>query len=228
MVPSGWLPSAEWEVMDSTEVDTPGPLVKHADPYRWMRRPARRSAPPAKTPANGVRPIRIVSRAERLGRPQERRAHTVIRLPSYDRSRTDQVLYAHASRTSTRIHPGNAGRWSRPHGERDVWLNPPPIPLSTEENSMPSMKRLSPVAASELWGCQYSGLGDDPLLGQHHAGCFGDCTFCFDLPSTRAASSRAFGRSIIREIEEMRDKTRGSPRRSRYWVARPPTCTKLK
>src|SRR5574343_286934 len=33
MVPSGWLPSDDWDVMDSREVDTPGPLVKHTDPY---------------------------------------------------------------------------------------------------------------------------------------------------------------------------------------------------
>ena len=33
MVPTGWLPSDAWEAVDSTSVDTPGPLVKHADPY---------------------------------------------------------------------------------------------------------------------------------------------------------------------------------------------------
>ena len=33
MVPRGWLPGTDWSEMDSTDVDTPGPLMRHADPY---------------------------------------------------------------------------------------------------------------------------------------------------------------------------------------------------
>src|SRR5574343_30999 len=134
MVPSGWLPSDEWDIMDSTEVDTPGPLVKHADPYA-MEEPASQSAcATGEAPVDGGQPIRIVSRAERLAARKDRRAHTVIRLPSYEQVKDDPVLYAHASRTfHLESNPGNARCLIQAHGERDVWITPPPIPLSTEE-----------------------------------------------------------------------------------------------
>jgi radical SAM superfamily enzyme YgiQ (UPF0313 family) len=75
-----------------------------------------------------------VSRTERLAARKDRRAHTVIRLPSYEQVKDDPVLYAHASRTfHLESNPGNARALVQAHGERDVWLNPPPFPLTTEE-----------------------------------------------------------------------------------------------
>jgi radical SAM superfamily enzyme YgiQ (UPF0313 family) len=63
--------------------------------------------------------------------PRER---TVIRLPSYEQVRADPVLYAHANRVlHLETNPGNARALVQRHGERDLWLNPPPIPLSTAE-----------------------------------------------------------------------------------------------
>jgi hypothetical protein len=117
--------------MDSSEVDTPGPLVRHADPYA-MEMGA--SGPSTAAPCSGEHAVRIVSRAERLAALKDRRAHTVVRLPSYEQVSADPVLYAHASRTfHLESNPGNARALVQAHGERDVWLNPPPIPLSTEE-----------------------------------------------------------------------------------------------
>jgi radical SAM superfamily enzyme YgiQ (UPF0313 family) len=67
--------------------------------------------------------------------PRER---TVIRLPSYEQVKMDAVLYAHANRVlHLETNPGNARALVQAHGEgttaRDVWLNPPPIPLTTAE-----------------------------------------------------------------------------------------------
>ena len=133
MVPSGWLPSGEWEAVDSTAVDTPGPLVKHADPYA-MENGQNSSSTATETKASGEHAVRIVSRAERLAALKDRRAHTVVRLPSYEQVSNDPVLYAHASRTfHLESNPSNARALVQVHGERDVWLNPPPIPLTTEE-----------------------------------------------------------------------------------------------
>jgi uncharacterized radical SAM protein YgiQ len=132
MVPTGWLPSDDWDAMDSTSVDTPGPLVKHADPYAMDTGTSSTAATP--TPPPGEHTVRIVSRQERLAGLRDRRAHTVVRLPSYEQVKDDPVLYAHASRTfHLESNPGNARALVQAHGERDVWLNPPPIPLTTEE-----------------------------------------------------------------------------------------------
>ncbi|HCX82582.1 MAG TPA: YgiQ family radical SAM protein, partial [Rhodoferax sp.] len=70
--------------------------------------------------------------------PRER---SVIRLPSYEQVRSDPILYAHANRVlHLETNPGNARALVQAHGEgttaRDVWINPPPIPLTTAEMDM--------------------------------------------------------------------------------------------
>src|SRR5690606_15065196 len=63
--------------------------------------------------------------------PRER---TVIRLPSFETVRADPVHYAHANRVlHLETNPGNARALVQRHGRQEVWINPPPIPLSTEE-----------------------------------------------------------------------------------------------
>ncbi|NHN20592.1 YgiQ family radical SAM protein, partial [Bacillus amyloliquefaciens] len=48
--------------------------------------------------------------------------------------KSDKVLYAHASRIlHHETNPGCARALMQKHGERYIWVNPPAIPLSTEE-----------------------------------------------------------------------------------------------
>ncbi len=66
------------------------------------------------------------------------RDKSVIRLPSYEQVKADPVLYAHANRVlHLETNPGNARALVQKHGDgttaRDVWINPPPIPLNTAE-----------------------------------------------------------------------------------------------
>src|SRR5574343_640438 len=210
MVPSGWVPSDQWDVMDSTEVDTPGPLVKHTDPYAMEEPNTASACATSDAPGNAGQPIRIVSRTERLAARKERRAHTVIRLPSYEQVKDDPVLYAHASRTfHLESNPGNARALVQAHGERDVWLNPPPFPLSTEE--------IDAVYESPFARRPHPSYGDAKIPAWEMIrfsvnimrGCFGGCFFC---SSTEHEGRNIQSRSedaVIREIEEMRDKTPG-------------------
>eukprot|EP01030_Chromulinospumella_sphaerica_P021216 gene21216-21146_t len=155
MVPSGWLPSPEWGVHNSTRVDTPGKVDAHPDPYLMVQpntsscasnggaeagsAPADGSAAapagaPAAAPAVVEKPIRIMSRAERQAMEREKHQRTVVRLPSFETVSTDPVMYAHASRVfHLESNPGNARALVQAHGERDVWLNPPPLPLRMDE-----------------------------------------------------------------------------------------------
>jgi len=207
MAPSGWLPGEGWEVMDSTEVDTPGPLMRHTDPYAMdMGNGGAKDAAPS---AEGM-PVRIVSRAERLAARRERRAHTVVRLPSYEQVKDDPVLYAHASRTfHLESNPGNARALVQAHGERDVWLNPPPIPLTTEEldqvYELPYARRPHPsYGEAKIPAWEMIRFSVNIMRG-----CFGGCTFCsITEHEGRIIQSRSED-SVIREIEEMRDKTPG-------------------
>ena len=206
MVPTGWLPSDAWEAVDSTSVDTPGPLVKHADPYAMeigQNSPSTATGP-------GEHAVRIVSRAERLAALKDKRAHTVVRLPSYEQVSHDPVLYAHASRTfHLESNPGNARALVQAHGERDVWLNPPPIPLTTEEldqvYELPYARRPHPAyGEAKIPAWEMIRFSVNIMRG-----CFGGCTFCsITEHEGRIIQSRSED-SVIREIEEMRDKTPG-------------------
>ena len=208
MVPRGWLPSDEWSVMDSTEVDTPGPLVQHTDPYADTSAGAGNAAAPE--PKAGEHVVRILSRAERTAKLRKARANVAVRLPSYEQVKEDPVLYAHASRTfHLESNPGNARTLIQGHGERDVWLNPPPIPLSTEEfdgvYELPYARRPHPAyGEARIPAWEMIRFSVNIMRG-----CFGGCTFCsITEHEGRIIQSRSED-SVIREIEEMRDKTPG-------------------
>ncbi|HSC80738.1 MAG TPA: YgiQ family radical SAM protein [Chitinolyticbacter sp.] len=207
MTPHGWMPARDWAVLDSSTVDTPGRVEPHSDPYAMEE--DKQAAAKAAVP-EGAQPIRIISKAERLAAKQAERQKMVIRLPAYEAVAHDPVLYAHASRTlHLEANPGNARAMVQLHGERDVWLNPPPIPLTTPEMDY-------------VYGLQYA-RNPHPSYGKAHIpawemirfsinimrGCFGGCTFCsITEHEGRIIQSRSEG-SILQEIEDIRDKTEG-------------------
>ena len=103
------------------------------------------------------------------------------------------------------------------HGPRDVWINPPPIPLATAEMDhvfdLPYARSPHPVYADETGG--HDGPTKIPAWEMIRfsvnimRGCFGGCTFCsITEHEGRIIQSRSED-SVIREIEEMRDKTPG-------------------
>lgn len=135
---------------------------------------------------------------------------TVIRLPSYEQVEQDREAYARASRVLHReSNPGNARALVQRHGDRDLWLNAPPVPLSTDE--MDAVYDL-PYARAP-----HPAYGDAKIPAWDMIrfsvtimrGCFGGCTFCsITEHEGRIIQSRSEG-SILREIETIRDKTPG-------------------
>lgn len=138
------------------------------------------------------------------------RDKVVIRLPSYDQVKSDPVLYSHASRVlHLETNPGNARPLVQRHGDRDVWLNPPPIPLTTEE-------------MDALWALPFQRVphpkyGDARIPAYEMIrfsvnimrGCFGGCTFCsITEHEGRVIQSRS-EESILNEVKEIRDRTPG-------------------
>ena len=131
-----------------------------------------------------------------------------IELPPYESVRDDDALYAHASRIFHReTNPHNARSLAQRHGDRYAWLNPPPIPLTTEELDWVFERPYQRVP--------------HPMYGEAHIpayemirhsinimrGCFGGCTFCsITEHEGRIIQSRSQD-SILREIEEVRDKS---------------------
>jgi len=231
MVPHGWRPEG-WTEADSTTVDTPGAIHARPDPYAHVSpvtapagsgntvpspRPLAGEGPGVRAATAITHTIHFHGREDRLADRKERlaalklaRAQTVIRLPSYEQVKADPVLDAHASRTfHLESNPGNARALVQQHGERDVWLNPPPLPLTTPE-------------MDHVYGMPYA-RAPHPAYGEAKIpawemirfsvnimrGCFGGCTFCsITEHEGRIIQSRS-EESILHEIGEIRDKTPG-------------------
>ncbi len=203
---------ADWIEIDSTELDTPGPVSAPVDPYTFEPR-AGASEPQAgasepragasATPAHTV--VKFFRKV-----PNARRERSVIRMPSFEQVSQDAVLYAHASRIlHLESNPGNARALVQRHGTFDVWLNPPPIPLTTAEMDaiyeLPYARRPHPAYGSAKIPA-YQMIRFSVAIQR---GCFGGCTFCsITEHEGRIIQSRSED-SVVREIETIRDTVPG-------------------
>lgn len=232
-----------WFEVDSTTVDEPGEVEPHINPYMTTSEQAEAqgqscskedaaksgndSADDAKSVASvqpiAAQPIQFVPnlslRSKSKLPPRER---TVLRLPSYEEVKSDPILYAHANRVlHLETNPGNARALVQAHGEgttaRDVWMNPPPIPLTTAEMDwvfgLPYARSPHPAYADE--NGSHEGATKIPAWEMIRTsvnimrGCFGGCTFCsITEHEGRIIQSRSED-SIIQELEEIRDKVKG-------------------
>ncbi|MEZ5500789.1 MAG: YgiQ family radical SAM protein [Steroidobacteraceae bacterium] len=183
--------AADYSEIDSTHLDTPGALPTHPDPY-------------------ALRPQGVpVARFERQVKavPRER---VVIRLPSFEQVGSDPVLYAHASRIlHLESNPGNARALVQRHGENDVWLNPPPVPLTTAEMDgvyeLPYARRPHPAYGKAAIPA-YKMIRFSVAIQR---GCFGGCTFCSITEHEGRIIQNRSEASVLREIGTIRDTVPG-------------------
>ena len=225
-----------WYEINSTDIDTPGRVEAHVNPYLMVSEQAkaqgqtceREDEAQAVADAQNTQVLRFQPNANlpalqgkgKLKVPPRERS--VIRLPSYEQLKSDPVLYAHANRVlHLETNPGNARALVQAHGEgataRDVWINPPPIPLTTPEMDLvfdlPYARSPHPAYADE--NGSHDGATKIPAWEMIRfsvnimRGCFGGCTFCsITEHEGRIIQSRSED-SVIREIEDIRDKVAG-------------------
>lgn len=223
MVPAGWLPGEDWGVHNSTRVDVPGKIDTHPDPYMMVQANSSSCATSnggaeaevnegmvEPKPVEVVKTIRIMSREERQAMAREKHDKTVVRLPSYETVSTDPVMYAHASRVfHLESNPGNARAMVQAHGERDVWLNPPPLPLRMDEMDGVYDMNYARAPHPSYGKARIPAWEMIRFSVNIMRGCFGGCTFCsITEHEGRIIQSRSEP-SILREIEHIRDKTKG-------------------
>jgi uncharacterized radical SAM protein YgiQ len=201
-----------WWEKDSTSVDTPGKLNPPMDPYEMKTAESCEDSKQAEAASgsgkreDGAQVIQIhFKRAE-----MKDKSHTVVRLPPYGEVKADRVLYAHTSRIlHLETNPGNALALVQQHGERDVWLNPPPIPLTT-----PEMDGVFDLSYSRV---PHKSYGDQNIPAYEMIrfsvnimrGCFGGCTFCSITEHEGRIIQNRSEDSIIKEVEAIRDTTPG-------------------
>ncbi|MCB5183910.1 YgiQ family radical SAM protein [Methylobacillus gramineus] len=202
-----------WQEVASTALDRPGKVDTPVDPYAMEPAMEKTGASCASTSAAaaaaadlgpGVQAITIVRK------PKADRSKQFIRLPDFEEVARNPVLYAHASRVlHLEANPGNARALVQRHGDREVWLNPPPIPLTTKEMDyvydLTYARTPHPVyekARIPAWEMIRFSVN---IM----RGCFGGCTFCsITEHEGRIIQSRS-EESILKEIEEVRDKVEG-------------------
>jgi len=193
--------------IDSTRIDRPGRIDRIVNPYvntqemdecEVERRNAQQVDPDVGTP------IRF------MPHPQRDRDTTVIRLPSFEKVRNDKALYAHANRVlHLETNPGNARALVQKHGHRDLWLNPPPIPLSTEEMDYIFAQPFARVPHPSYEGARIPAYEMIRFSVNIMRGCFGGCTFCSITEHEGRIIQNRSEESILNEVKEIRDKVPG-------------------
>ncbi|TBR45082.1 YgiQ family radical SAM protein [Marinomonas agarivorans] len=201
-------PPGGWTEIDSTRVDWPGKIDKIYSPYEYIPEGKCKTDTDSKNDSD-VMPIRVIPAPLRR-KEKINPAKTYIRLPSFAKVSKDPVLYAHTSRIlHLESNPHNARTLIQKHGDKEIWVNPPPIPLLTEE-------------MDTVFGLPYARV-PHPKYGKARIpaydmiktsinimrGCFGGCTFCsITEHEGRVIQSRSH-ESILNEIEDIKAKVTG-------------------
>ncbi len=185
--------------IDSSRIDKPGKAMTMVNPYAYDTN-CEISNGEEKQEA---KPIVI--------RPSKHDAeNTYVRLPSYEKLLNDRILYAHASRVMhLETNPYSARALVQKHGDRELWVNVPPIPLSTEEMDF-------------VFGLPYARIphpsyGDAKIPAYEMIktsvnimrGCFGGCSFCSITEHEGRIIQNRSKASILNEIEDIREKVPG-------------------
>ncbi|MEX0617750.1 MAG: YgiQ family radical SAM protein [Pseudohongiellaceae bacterium] len=200
-----------WTEIDSTRIDWPSKIDQIPNPYDYNHNKNAESCGSTQDQAasNEAVPVRIIPMP--LQRRYQLDDHrTCIRLPAFNKVKNDPVLYAHASRVlHQEANPYNAKPLVQKHGNQDVWINPPPIPLETDEMDgifdLPYQRRPHPSYGDARIPA-YDMIKTSVNIMR---GCFGGCTFCsITEHEGRIIQSRSED-SILREIEKIRDQVPG-------------------
>ncbi|MBK5963886.1 YgiQ family radical SAM protein [Thiocystis minor] len=196
-----------WTEIDLSQLAAPGRARVHPNPYQ-----AEPACPEGARLCReeGVSSAETDTDGQDARSPRPARATTAVRLPSFEQVRADPVLYAHASRVfHLETNPGNARALIQAHGDRDIWLNPPPIPLTGAE-----LDRVYELPFSRLPHSSYGAARLPAWEMIRHSvnilrGCFGGCTFCsITEHEGRVIQSRSED-SILREVADIRDRAPG-------------------
>lgn len=189
-----------WTEIDSTTLDTPNVIEHLPNPYEENKQDPQAVK---KAEKSDTQPL-IFKKSVALG--AIKRHKSFVRLPSYETVKNDPVYYSHTSRLlhiESNYH--NARALVQNHGKQQVWLNPPPYPLTTTEldriYELPYTRQPHPrYQGAKLPAYEMIRFSINIMRG-----CFGGCTFCSITEHEGRIIQNRSEDSIIREIENIRD-----------------------
>jgi uncharacterized radical SAM protein YgiQ len=205
-------PLPDWQGVDSTHLDTIGKIEPVISPYETIAdkcavsSEAERQAAIEEQKAQPVVVQPFTSKTQRR-KPWDK---TYVLLPPYDVVRAEKTHYAHTSRILHKeTNPGCARALVQRHGDRIIWINPPAYPLETEEMDGVFDLPYARVPHPSYGKAKIPAYDMIKTSVNIMRGCFGGCTFCsITEHEGRVIQSRS-EESIIREIEQIRDKVPG-------------------
>ncbi len=192
---------AGWTEIDSTDLDQPGQIKAHKNPYEMT---------PDKPEVKDLGEGQVIQIVPHMKMRQTDPNSSYIRLPDLDAIKNDAALYAHTDRIFHKeTNPGNARALVQKHGRNDIWVNPPPIPLETAELDWVFERPYQRVPHPVYGKAKIPAYEMIRFSVNIMRGCFGGCTFCsITEHEGRIIQSRS-EQSILQEIENIRDKTPG-------------------
>lgn len=196
-------PLPGWYGVDSTDVDQLGKIDPIPNPYEMIQESdcdSKKAEDPAEAKVVQIQPAKT-------RRPWEM---TYVNLPPYDVVRAQKTYYAHTSRIlHQETNPGCARALVQRHGDRIVWINPPAFPLETSEMDAVFDLPYARVPHPSYGKAKIPAYDMIKTSVNIMRGCFGGCTFCsITEHEGRIIQSRSED-SIIREVEQIRDKVPG-------------------
>lgn len=196
------LPEApeSYKIIDSSRIEKPGKAFVPVNPYATEEQceTGKAEKKEDKPQVVSIQPSRHDAKT------------TAVRIPPFEKLNNDRILYAHSSRIMhLETNPYSGRALIQKHGDRELWVNQAPIPLSTEEMDF-------------VFGLPYARV-PHPMYGKAKIpaydmiktsvnimrGCFGGCSFCSITEHEGRIIQNRSKESILDELEEIRDKVPG-------------------
>lgn len=191
-----------YKIIDSTRIDKPGKSMVMPNPYATEEvcetNKSKADAEPVKAQTVQIQPSRHDAFT------------SAVRLPSFEKLRNDRILYAHASRVMhLEANPYSARALIQLHGDRELWVNKPPIPLTTEEMDFVFGLSYARVPHPSYGKAKIPAYDMIKTSVNIMRGCFGGCSFCSITEHEGRIIQNRSHESILQELEDIRDKVPG-------------------
>ena len=197
-----------WTEIDSTHIDWPSKIDKMPNPYEYIQ--SQETSTETDIEGESKQQAVTIIPLPLQGKHELDIENTYVRLPSFEKVSNDPVLYAHASRVlHQEASPHNGRALVQKHGNKEIWVNRPPLPLSTEEIDAVfdlSYQRRPHPSYGEAKIPAYDMIKTSVNIMR---GCFGGCSFCsITEHEGRVIQSRS-EQSILNEIEKIKEQVPG-------------------
>ncbi|GLO60766.1 UPF0313 protein [Vibrio sp. MACH09] len=189
----------QFKIIDSSRIEKPGKAFVPINPYQVESNcDDKVEEKEQQATAITVRPSRHDAKT------------TAVRLPPYEKLNNDRILYAHASRVMhLETNPYSGRALIQKHGNRELWVNQPPIPLTTEEMDYVFGLPFARVPHPMYGKAKIPAYDMIKTSVNIMRGCFGGCSFCSITEHEGRIIQNRSKESILTELEEIRDKVPG-------------------